>query len=305
MRFLYILYVILLLCACSHEVEINQTGEIKEIDCNSQYSCDTCIASSQCAWCISHRACRKNAAWECQGDEDHVSLTQGNYRSCPQLNEDSEEALKRRERKERKREASRRLDDQESSEGDEEEASPLKKRRSKGNIARDQQETKEELIKRAELALNNYGKDHPYETLSVPITASSGEIRKAYYRLSLLFHPDKNNGSEESNLAFKDIVAAFEIIGDPDKRSVFDELGNTSETFYSEAEYRAHGQKNEGNFYQGNPLITALTEKLWEKRVGSNNDVWIVEFYAPWVREKSLFIYFYIYLFIHFISFPF
>lgn len=33
---------------------------------------------------------------------------------------------------------------------------------------------------------------------------------------------------------------------------------------------------------QGVSLITALTEKLWERRVGTGDDVWIVEFYAPW-----------------------
>jgi protein disulfide-isomerase A6 len=43
-----------------------------------------------------------------------------------------------------------------------------------------------------------------------------------------------------------------------------------------------YGKKNENNFYQGNRLITALTEDLWERRVGMGDDVWIVEFYAPW-----------------------
>jgi thiol-disulfide isomerase/thioredoxin len=35
-------------------------------------------------------------------------------------------------------------------------------------------------------------------------------------------------------------------------------------------------------FFSGHPLITTLTEQLWEKRVGRTNVVWVVKFYAPW-----------------------
>lgn len=144
---------------------------------------------------------------------------------------------------------------------------------------------------RAKRAETDFGAKHPYETLGVEPQASSGEIRKAYHKLSLLFHPDKNAGSEASVKAFRDISAAFDVIGDPERRAVFDDLGgNTGEAFYSEASYRAHGRTQEGNFYTGFILITALTEKLWEKRVGSNDDVWIVEYYAPWCGPCQQFV---------------
>lgn len=68
---------------------------------------------------------------------------------------------------------------------------------------------------------------------------------------------------------------------DPDKRSYFDE-GTSQEAFNTFDDYMRYGQRNENNFYQGNKLITALTESMWERRVGSGNTVWLVEYYAPW-----------------------
>jgi protein disulfide-isomerase A6 len=48
--------------------------------------------------------------------------------------------------------------------------------------------------------------------------------------------------------------------------------------------FERFGRAEAGNalFYRGHPLITTLTEPLWEKRVGRTNAVWVVEFYAPW-----------------------
>ena len=60
-----------------------------------------------------------------------------------------------------------------------------------------------------------------YETLEVEKTASQKEIKKAYFRLSKLHHPDK--GGDEHK--FKEISAAYEILSDPDKREKYDQYG--------------------------------------------------------------------------------
>lgn len=60
-----------------------------------------------------------------------------------------------------------------------------------------------------------------YETLEVEKTATQKEIKKAYFRLSKLHHPDK--GGEEHQ--FKEISAAYEILSDPDKRKSYDQYG--------------------------------------------------------------------------------
>ena len=60
-----------------------------------------------------------------------------------------------------------------------------------------------------------------YETLEVEKTASQKEIKKAYFRLSKLHHPDK--GGEEHK--FKEIAAAYEILSDEQKRAAYDKYG--------------------------------------------------------------------------------
>lgn len=60
-----------------------------------------------------------------------------------------------------------------------------------------------------------------YETLEVEKTATTKEIKKAYFRLSKLHHPDK--GGEEHK--FKEIAAAYEILSDEEKRKQYDKYG--------------------------------------------------------------------------------
>src|SRR5688572_16396363 len=61
-----------------------------------------------------------------------------------------------------------------------------------------------------------------YETLKVSPKASRAEIKSAYRRLARKLHPDKNNGSEETARAFAAIAEAYEILGDPDERAIYD-----------------------------------------------------------------------------------
>ncbi len=61
-----------------------------------------------------------------------------------------------------------------------------------------------------------------YETLKVSPKASSAEIKSAYRRLARKLHPDKNNGSEETALAFAAIAEAYEILRDPADRARYD-----------------------------------------------------------------------------------
>jgi len=84
--------------------------------------------------------------------------------------------------------------------------------------------------------------------------------------------------------AFKDISAAYELLNDPQKRAMFDDIGSGEEheSFNSQEAYEKYGKANQDNYYQGHKHITPLTETLWERRVGTGDEVWLVEFYAPW-----------------------
>ncbi|VEL25494.1 unnamed protein product [Protopolystoma xenopodis] len=65
-----------------------------------------------------------------------------------------------------------------------------------------------------------------YAILGLPKHASQDDIRKAYRKLALKWHPDKNpNSKEEAEHRFKNISAAYEILSDTEKRSVYDRFG--------------------------------------------------------------------------------
>jgi curved DNA-binding protein len=65
----------------------------------------------------------------------------------------------------------------------------------------------------------------PYATLGVSRSASAEEIKKAYRKLAKKLHPDVNPGDKKAEEKFKDVSGAFEVIGDPKKRALYDEFG--------------------------------------------------------------------------------
>ena len=76
-------------------------------------------------------------------------------------------------------------------------------------------------------SMNNNSNNNLYETLGVAKTSTQEEIKKAYRKLSLELHPDRNNGSDESTEKFKKISNAYETLGDEDKRKMYDMRDNT------------------------------------------------------------------------------
>lgn len=69
------------------------------------------------------------------------------------------------------------------------------------------------------------GKDF-YEILGIGKSASQEEIKKAYRKLAIKYHPDKNPGDKEAEEKFKEISAAFEILKDEEKRQKYDQFGH-------------------------------------------------------------------------------
>lgn len=67
------------------------------------------------------------------------------------------------------------------------------------------------------------GKDY-YKILGIPSGANEDEIKKAYRKMALKYHPDKNKepNAEEK---FKEIAEAYDVLSDPKKRSLYDQYG--------------------------------------------------------------------------------
>ena len=64
-----------------------------------------------------------------------------------------------------------------------------------------------------------------YETLGVPRTASDDDIKQAYRKLAMKYHPDRNGGSKEAEEQFKNTTEAYDVLRDPQKRAAFDRYG--------------------------------------------------------------------------------
>jgi DnaJ-class molecular chaperone len=62
----------------------------------------------------------------------------------------------------------------------------------------------------------------PYQTLGVNKNSSEADIQKAYRRLAKKLHPDLNPGNKKAEEEFKEVTAAYDLLGDPDKRARFD-----------------------------------------------------------------------------------
>ena len=64
-----------------------------------------------------------------------------------------------------------------------------------------------------------------YEVLEVPKTATADEIKKAYRKKAIQYHPDKNPGDKEAEEKFKEAAEAYSVLSDPDKRAKYDQFG--------------------------------------------------------------------------------
>lgn len=75
-----------------------------------------------------------------------------------------------------------------------------------------------------------------YETLGVPPSASADDIKKAYRKLARQLHPDRNPDDKRAEERFKQVSAAHEILGDAEKRALYDEFGMDSTKLGFDAE---------------------------------------------------------------------
>jgi molecular chaperone DnaJ len=64
-----------------------------------------------------------------------------------------------------------------------------------------------------------------YSVLGVSATASDDDIKKAYRKLAMRYHPDRNGGTKESEERFKEITEAYDVLRDPSKRAAYDRFG--------------------------------------------------------------------------------
>jgi molecular chaperone DnaJ len=71
-------------------------------------------------------------------------------------------------------------------------------------------------------------KNDYYEILGIDKSASAADIKKAYRKMAIKYHPDKNPGNKEAEENFKKAAEAYEILSDPDKKARYDQFGHAA-----------------------------------------------------------------------------
>ncbi|KAG1326202.1 dnaJ protein ERDJ3B [Cocos nucifera] len=140
-----------------------------------------------------------------------------------------------------------------------------------------------------------FGGKNYYDVLQVSKGASEEQIKRAYRKLALKYHPDKNPGNEEANKRFAEINNAYEVLSDREKRSIYDRYGEEGVKQHASGGGRGGGmniqdifnnifgggmaEEEEEVIPKGDDVVVELDTMLEDLYMGGSLKVW---------REKNV-----------------
>ncbi|KAL5983596.1 DnaJ protein erdj3b [Asimina triloba] len=143
-----------------------------------------------------------------------------------------------------------------------------------------------------------------YDILQVPRGASDEQIKRAYRKLALKYHPDKNPGNEEADKKFADINNAYEVLSDREKRNIYDRYGEEGLKQHAAGGGRGGGMniqdifstffggggpvEEEEKIVKGDDVIVELHASLEDLYMGGSLKDLINSFYPQIWREKNI-----------------
>ena len=107
--------------------------------------------------------------------------------------------------------------------------------------------------------LKNY-----YSLLKIDQDATESDIKKAYRKLAIAFHPDVNT-DEDAEDKFKEIGEAYAVLGDSQKRQIYDQTGTTDFTGFGSMSNRSFRGRGMGRGFRGRGYAPELSEEEWKK----------------------------------------
>lgn len=129
-----------------------------------------------------------------------------------------------------------------------------------------------------------YAEDY-YKLLGIERDADAREIRRAFKKLALTMHPDKNQGDSDAHDKFVKLNKAYETLKDPDMRKRYDTYG---EDGLGDNGNRWNGRFHSWNYYyetfgiyDDDPEIVTLGRNDFQSAVLESSDIWFINFYSP------------------------